>query len=255
VQGGLRASFFRVMLFLTFSTVAADVFFFRRAGETLLGGVLVGQAVLLAACAFFGYRNLPLVRAPEAGEPYAKFVLPNVLTLIRILAIPGVVGGILLASTDPVARVGVAILFGVATLSDLVDGWIGRKFDRTSLFGQVLDPLGDAMFYTSVTIAFWVVGVLPPWLGAIVIARFVPSMIAGVFLFVRHGPSHIAPTRMAKNSSFVVGLATATVLARLVIGPPVPALAVTVVGGLAALLSVASLVEYGSIAIRRLSGR
>lgn len=230
---------------------ATDAAFFWS-GPTKWRALLVGgQALLFGLVAIFGLRHLDLVRN-ASGAHYRRFVVPNVLTLGRILAIPGVVVGAQVARHHPRATIGVGVLFVVATISDLLDGWISRRFDRESLLGRVLDPLADALFYTIVSVGLWLAGVFPAWLAAIAVLRFVPSMIAGLVLFARHGPSEIAPTRLGKFSSFALGLATGIYLARVVLGPVVPRLFVQASAVAAAALGLASVVEYVWMGTRRL---
>ena len=70
-----------------------------------------------------------------------KLNLAILLTLFRIAAIPAVV--ICFYSTIPNARPIAAILFGIAAVTDFIDGWVARKFNQTSRFGEFLDPVAD----------------------------------------------------------------------------------------------------------------
>ena len=64
-----------------------------------------------------------------------------ILTLFRIAAIPAVV--VCFYSPIPNARPIAAILFGIAAVTDFIDGWVARRFDQTSRFGEFLDPVAD----------------------------------------------------------------------------------------------------------------
>lgn len=248
--GRLRASFFRAVGALAALAAATDFAFFRAIPPPHLATLALGQAALLGLILFFGLRHLELVR-DDGGTLYGRFVLPNVLTLGRILAIPSVLAGAAHARTDPRANLGVAIVFAVATLSDLLDGWISRRFARASLLGRVLDPLADAMFYSCVSVGLWFQGTFPSWLAAVAVLRFVPSMVAGVWIFARKGPTEIAPTRLGKASSFALGVATGIVLLR-VVGVGVPEVAGLAAGAVAAGLGLASVVEYVRMGLRTL---
>jgi len=72
-----------------------------------------------------------------------KFNLANMLTLFRIAAIPVVV--ICFYSQMPNARPIAAILFGIAAITDLIDGWVARRYGQTSRFGEFLDPVADKL--------------------------------------------------------------------------------------------------------------
>lgn len=72
-----------------------------------------------------------------------KLNLANTLTLIRIAAIPVVV--VLFYYPAPWARPMAAITFGVAAITDLLDGYIARNFGQMSRFGAFLDPVADKL--------------------------------------------------------------------------------------------------------------
>jgi CDP-diacylglycerol--glycerol-3-phosphate 3-phosphatidyltransferase len=69
--------------------------------------------------------------------------IPNILTLLRIVLIPILVVVFYL----PVewARPGCASIFGLAALTDLLDGYLARRWSQTSPFGAFLDPVADKL--------------------------------------------------------------------------------------------------------------
>jgi CDP-diacylglycerol--glycerol-3-phosphate 3-phosphatidyltransferase/cardiolipin synthase len=79
-----------------------------------------------------------------------KLNLAILLTLFRIAAIPAVVG--LFYSQLPHARPIAAILFGVAAITDFLDGWVARRFGQTSRFGEFLDPVADKLMVSIVLV-------------------------------------------------------------------------------------------------------
>ena len=68
---------------------------------------------------------------------------PNILTLLRIVLIP-VFLGIFYIST-PWARFACAMVFGVAALTDWLDGYLARRWGQTSALGAFLDPVADKL--------------------------------------------------------------------------------------------------------------
>ena len=86
--------------------------------------------------------------APDGVD--VKFNLANILTLFRIAAIPIVV--ICFYSSLPNARPIAAILFGIAAVTDLIDGWVARRFGQTSRFGEFLDPVADKLMVAIVLV-------------------------------------------------------------------------------------------------------
>jgi len=79
-----------------------------------------------------------------------KLNLANILTLFRIAAIPAVV--ICFYSPLPDARPIAAVLFGIAAVTDFIDGWVARRFGQTSRFGEFLDPVADKLMVAIVLV-------------------------------------------------------------------------------------------------------
>ncbi|MGB5511070.1 MAG: CDP-diacylglycerol--glycerol-3-phosphate 3-phosphatidyltransferase [Woeseiaceae bacterium] len=79
-----------------------------------------------------------------------KLNLAIMLTLFRIAAIPAVV--ICFYSPLPDARPIAAILFGIAAVTDFIDGWVARKYNQTSRFGEFLDPVADKLMVAIVLV-------------------------------------------------------------------------------------------------------
>lgn len=69
--------------------------------------------------------------------------IPNILTLIRIILIPVFVAVYYLPIED--ARLLAACLFGIAAVTDWLDGYLARKLNQTSPFGAFLDPVADKL--------------------------------------------------------------------------------------------------------------
>lgn len=75
-----------------------------------------------------------------------KTNLANILTWVRIAAIPVVVYCFL--SSLEFARPLAGIVFAIAALTDMLDGYVARKFEQTSRFGEFLDPVADKLMVT-----------------------------------------------------------------------------------------------------------
>ena len=69
--------------------------------------------------------------------------LPNILTLLRVLCIPLMVGAFYLAG--PYAGITSAVIFVVAAITDWLDGWVARTLNQESEFGAFLDPVADKL--------------------------------------------------------------------------------------------------------------
>ena len=79
-----------------------------------------------------------------------KLNLANILTLIRIAAIPIVV--VCFYSPLDYARPIAALLFGLAAITDMIDGWVARRFGQVSRFGEFLDPVADKLMVAIVLV-------------------------------------------------------------------------------------------------------
>ena len=79
-----------------------------------------------------------------------KLNLANILTLLRIAAIPVVV--VCFYSPVDYARPLAAILFGLAAVTDMIDGWVARKYGQMSRFGEFLDPVADKLMVAIVLV-------------------------------------------------------------------------------------------------------
>ena len=79
-----------------------------------------------------------------------KLNLANILTLFRIAAIPVVV--VCFYSSLPDARPIAAIIFGIAAVTDMIDGWVARRYGQTSRFGEFLDPVADKLMVSIVLV-------------------------------------------------------------------------------------------------------
>ena len=95
--------------------------------------------------------------------------LPNKLTLLRIILIP-VFMAVLYWGFPNAGYVALAI-FIVASLTDLLDGKIARKYNLVTDFGKFADPLADKMLVTAAMLWFVEIGHMPGWALLIVIVR------------------------------------------------------------------------------------
>jgi CDP-diacylglycerol--glycerol-3-phosphate 3-phosphatidyltransferase len=107
------------------------------------------------------------VAARAVPVPLAQ--LPNALTVVRLALIP--VFCVLVIRSDGGHSWPAAIAFGIAGLSDQVDGWLARRWSVESDFGRVLDPLADRLMIDSAVILLWLAGRLPWAALAVILAR------------------------------------------------------------------------------------
>jgi len=97
--------------------------------------------------------------------------LPNRLTISRILLIPIFLLFLLTDFAGENSNYIAAVIFIVASLTDLLDGKIARMNNIVTNFGKFMDPLADKLLVCSALIAFIQLGYLPAWMVIIIISR------------------------------------------------------------------------------------
>jgi len=175
-------------------------------------------------------------------------LLPNALTLFRMLSVGPLV--YLLLEGDYFAAFVLAVLAGI---SDLLDGYLARRYGWITHFGGVLDPLTDKLLlvWTTMTLAW--LGHLPWWLAFLVVLRDLVIVCGGLYYHYRVAkitPSK--PTTLSKWNTFAQILLVVTVMLSLAFprfaGPWIPALIY-----IAGATTLASGVQYVHIWSRRAS--
>ena len=96
--------------------------------------------------------------------------LPNKLTMFRVILIPFFVVFLLVDITSVDKWIALAI-FIVASLTDLLDGKIARKYNLVTNFGKFMDPLADKLLVCSALICLVELSRVPAWMVIVIIAR------------------------------------------------------------------------------------
>ncbi len=98
--------------------------------------------------------------------------LPNKLTVLRVILIPFFVAALMAqGGTNETMRIVAAVIFIVASLTDLLDGKIARKYNLVTNFGKFMDPLADKLLVCSALICFIELGQVPAWMVILIISR------------------------------------------------------------------------------------
>src|SRR5688500_9189803 len=102
--------------------------------------------------------------------------LPNALTLGRIFLVPLLVVVLLTKFEGPVV-LGVkkellgAAIFGLASLTDWLDGYLARRRKQVTVLGQLMDPLADKLLITAALVSLVQMDLAPAWMVAIILGR------------------------------------------------------------------------------------
>ncbi len=95
--------------------------------------------------------------------------LPNMLTLLRIVAVPVVV--VALLDETPNGDQLAAIVFALAAITDGLDGFIARWRGSVTTFGKLMDPVADKLLITAALVSLVSLGRLAAWVAMVIIAR------------------------------------------------------------------------------------
>lgn len=104
--------------------------------------------------------------------------IPNILTIFRFLFIP-----IILYYIFTKNYVYAFIFFTISGITDVLDGFIARKFDLVSNFGKLMDPLADKLTQISVLTSLVMIKIIPIWILVIVVLKELIMVIGASFLY------------------------------------------------------------------------
>ncbi|MBV5304213.1 MAG: CDP-diacylglycerol--glycerol-3-phosphate 3-phosphatidyltransferase [Chlorobium sp.] len=112
--------------------------------------------------------------------------IPNQLTALRILLVPVFVA--LLLQADPWLKLFGVIVFTVASLTDLYDGYHARKYGVETRLGAFLDPLADKLLITAAFLLYVWMGYLVLWMVILVVVRDVVVTALRIYAEYKNRP-------------------------------------------------------------------
>ncbi|EXJ70246.1 CDP-diacylglycerol-glycerol-3-phosphate 3-phosphatidyltransferase [Cladophialophora psammophila CBS 110553] len=104
------------------------------------------------------------------------YTIPNALTLSRLLSAPMI--GYFVLHHEPLTALA---LFAYAGFTDLIDGYLARRFHSQTVVGTVIDPMADKILMTTCVVTLTANGTLPLWLAVIVLGRDVGLAISAIY--------------------------------------------------------------------------
>ena len=129
-------------------------------------------------------------RPDHAGDPVSQasnWNVPNALTALRLVLVPLFVWLLLRdGGDDATSRVLAAVVFFVASITDLLDGAIARRRNLVTTFGKVADPIADKALTGAALIGLSALGDLPWWVTLVILGREVGVTVLRFFV-IRHG--------------------------------------------------------------------
>ncbi len=128
--------------------------------------------------------------------------IPNQLTALRILLVPVFVA--LLLQSDPYLKLFGVIVFTVASLTDLYDGYHARKYGVETRLGAFLDPLADKLLITAAFLLYVWMGYLVLWMVILVVVRDV--LVTSLRIYAEYKNRPVVTSMEAKYKTLVQNL-------------------------------------------------
>lgn len=163
--------------------------------------------------------------------------LPNKLTMFRVILIPFFIVFLLVPITPYDKWIALAI-FIIASLTDLLDGKIARKYNLVTNFGKFMDPLADKLLVCSALICLIELNKIPSWMVILIIAR--EFVISGFRLIASDNGVVIAASYFGKFKTTFQMIAVCLMIADIA----ALKLVTDIVLWIAVVLTVVSLIDY-----------
>ena len=130
--------------------------------------------------------------------------LPNMLTVLRIALVPVMVW-LLREEPNNTEEIVSLVIFIGAMITDIVDGWLARKWDLVSPVGAYLDPLADKLMTITVLVMLVPLGRVPAWIVALLLCREVA--ITGLRSIASQEGLTLAASSLGKLKTVYLGTA------------------------------------------------
>ena len=107
--------------------------------------------------------------------------LPNILTIIRFIIVPFMTY-FLINENFTIA----ILLYVLASATDVLDGFIARRFNQITDLGKFLDPLADKLLQFSALVGLWIVKLIPLWIVVIFFIKEISMGLGAIKLLKKH---------------------------------------------------------------------
>ena len=134
--------------------------------------------------------------------------IPNMLSVIRICLVPVFI--LVYFGSSYNSNIYAAVVYAAASLTDILDGRIARKYNMTSTLGRILDPLGDKLMTMAVIVCITIDGVIPIWAVIVFLAKECLMGLGGLLLYNKF--EEMPPSNYFGKCSTVVFFAVCVIL-------------------------------------------
>lgn len=108
--------------------------------------------------------------------------IPNMLTVLRLFLVPVFILVFLFEGDQKTAA---AIVFIIASTTDVLDGYIARKYNMSTKTGQLLDPLADKLMQIAVVVSLLCAKMVPLWFVLMLASKELLMILGGFFLYTK----------------------------------------------------------------------
>jgi cardiolipin synthase (CMP-forming) len=149
------------------------------------------------------------------GYRLSALNIPVTLTLLRAVLAPG------LALFLVERRFHAALLvYGLAAITDIADGWLARRCHQITRLGTIIDPQVDIVFNLALFFSLASAHLIPGWLFWVAASRYAVLLVGGACLYVFVGPVRIYPTLFGRLTGVVTTALVAMLLVVHAVGGP-----------------------------------
>lgn len=134
--------------------------------------------------------------------------MPNMLSFSRVLAT--ILVFILILINQPWSFLVATVIFFLASITDLLDGYLARRYHLVSPLGIFLDLTADKVFVSAILVAFVQLGLVPAWIVVIIITR--EFLVTGLRSVASARGTVIPAGKLGKQKTFITLLAIGGVL-------------------------------------------
>jgi cardiolipin synthase len=147
------------------------------------------------------------------GYRLSALNIPMALTLLRVVLVPGL--ALFLVERHFYAAL---IVYGLAAVTDIADGWVARRWNQITRLGTILDPQVDIIFNLGLFFALAAADLLPDWVLWVAALRYALLLVGGACLYLFVGPVKIYPTLFGRLTGVLMTALVAMLLLLHVIG-------------------------------------
>lgn len=204
-EPGLRASLTRIAVGGIVVSVVGGAVIAHGASPPDTGWALIAGAIwwFLTTAVLVGGTDLLVTPEHRRINGYG---VPNALTALRAYTcLPLILCAALPLGGDTGLYLWCAIGMP-AGLLDFVDGYIARRVGPITELGKALDPLGDAVFFGMAAVGNVLVGIIPIWLGAIMLLRYSGPLLATPVVFLLRRRPELVHTEWGRRNTLATGL-------------------------------------------------